>query len=195
MVVGMKLSEYAQQEGIGYRAAWIRYRKNQIPGAYQTDHGRIVVPDPEEKLRQRCAIYSRVSTYKQKDDLDRQEDRLKTLATQRGYEIAESVKEIGSGVNDRRAKLVRLLNTPTWGTLIIEHRDRLSRVGFGWFETFLSLLGKEIIVADQTEESDEGRVEDILSLMYTYAASEYGRRGARNRAERARKELDRGEGS
>lgn len=81
-----------------------------------------MVPDPEEKLRQRCAIYSRVSTYKQKDDLDRQEDRLKTLATQRGYEIAESVKEIGSGVNDRRAKLVRLLNTPTWGTLIIEHR-------------------------------------------------------------------------
>ena len=51
-------------------------------------------------------------------------------------------------------------------------------------------MGKEIVVTNSYSESDEGKVEDIYSLMYSFAASEYGRRGARNRADRARKALD-----
>ena len=74
--------------------------------------------------------------------------------------------------------------------LIVEHKDRLSRGGFGWFEHFLSLLGKDLIVVDSTTDSDEGKDEDVFSLLYSYTASEFGKRGAKNRAERAQRALE-----
>jgi hypothetical protein len=65
----MKLSEYAKQHHIGYRAAWNRYKAGRIEGAYLDDHGHVVVPDPSHALIGKAAVYARVSTYKQ--DLDR----------------------------------------------------------------------------------------------------------------------------
>ena len=186
----MKLSEYAERKGVHYRTAWNHFQQGKINGAYLDDTGHIVVPDPEEELKQKAALYSRVSTYGQKDDLKRQEERLKEFASSRGLEIVQSVTEIAPGVDDQRPKLIKLLNTPTWGVLIVEHKDRLSRGGFGWFEHFLSLLGKDIIVVDSTTDSDEGKREDIFSILYSYTASEYGKRGAKDRAERAQRALE-----
>lgn len=187
----MKLSEYAALEGIKYRAAWNRFKQGKIPGAYINDAGRIVVPDPRVELQQRAAIYARVSTPGQKDDLERQVERLKQFAAARGLTVDRIVTEIASGVKDDRPRLARLLtrDAESWGTLLVEHRDRLSRVGFGWFPTLLGALGKEVLVANEAEDSDEGRMEDIFSILYSYAASEYGKRGARNRAERAAQAL------
>ena len=186
----MKLSEYAERKGIHYRTAWNHFQQGKIKGAYLDDTGHIVVPDPAEELKQKAALYSRVSTYGQKDELKRQEDRLKEFASSRGLEIVQSVTEIASGVNDQRPKLINLLNTPTWGVLIVEHKDRLSRVDFGWFEYFLSLLEKDLIVVDSTADSDEGKDDDVFSLLYSYTASEFGKRGAKNRAELAQRALE-----
>ena len=108
----MKLSEYAERKGIHYRTAWNHFRQGKIKGAYLDETGHIVIPDPEEELKQKAALYSRVSTYGQKDDLKRQEERLKEFASSRGLEIVQSVTEIASGVNDQRPKLIKLLNTP-----------------------------------------------------------------------------------
>lgn len=186
----VKLSEYAKQHGIVYRTAWNRFKNGKIPGAYIDDSGHIVVPSEQQNLKNKCAIYARVSTHKQKGDLDRQATRLKEFATARGLEVTEVVTEVGSGVNDNRAKLTNLLSRPTWGVLLVEHRDRLTRAGFGWFDTLLSMTDREVVVADSSEESDEGRLEDIMSLLYAYAASEYGKRGAKNRVEKARKAVE-----
>lgn len=186
----MKLSEYAERKGIHYRTAWNHFRQGKIKGAYLDETGHIVIPDPEEELKQKAALYSRVSTYGQKDDLERQEQRLKEFASSRGLEIVQSVIEIASGVNDQRPKLIKLLNTPNWGVLIVEHKDRLDRISFSWFKHFLSLLGKDVIVVDSTTDSDEGKDEDVFSLLYSYTASEYGKRGAKNRAERAQRALE-----
>lgn len=188
----MKLSEYARQHGIGYRAAWNRFNAGRITGAYKDDVGRIIVPDPEPDVTGIAAIYSRVSTPGQKADLARQSERLREFATARGLVISEVVEEIASGVSDTRPKLTRLLRDhSTWSVLVVEHRDRLTRVGFGWFPSLLELLGKEVLVADESLDSDEGRMEDVFTILYSYAASEYGKRGARNRAERAARELGR----
>lgn len=186
----MKLSEYAERKGIHYRTAWNHFQQGKITGAYLDETGHIVIPDPEEELKQKAALYSRVSIYGQKDDLKRQEERLKEFASSRGLEIVQSVTEIASGVSDQRPKLIKLLNTPTWGVLIVEHKDRLSRVDFGWFEHFLSLLEKDLIVVDSTTDSDEGKDDDVFSLLYSYTASEFGKRGAKNRAERAQRALE-----
>lgn len=186
----MKLSQYAEKEGIHYRTAWNRFNAGKIEGAYMDDTGHIVVPGPEEELKHKAALYSRVSTHGHRDDLERQEQRLKEFAASRGLEIVHSVTEIGSGVNDQRSKLIKLLNTPDWGVLVVEHKDRLARVGFGWFEHFLALLGKDIIVVDTSVDSDEGKMEDIFSILHSYAASEHGKRGAKRRAEQALRVLD-----
>ena len=187
----MKLSEYAKLHNITYHAAWHRFTKGRIPGAAKDEYGRIHVPDPKPDLSRVAVIYSRVSTSGQRDGLVRQSERLKLFASARGYVIAEVVEEVASGVNDSRPKLERLLrNHENWGTLVVEHRDRLTRVGYGWFPTMLGLLGKTMIVMDESTDSDEGRMEDIFSILYSYAAREYGKRGARNRAERAAKALE-----
>lgn len=186
----MKLSQYAEKEGIHYRTAWNRFNAGKIEGAYMDDSGHIVVPGPEEELKQKAALYSRVSTHGQHEDLERQEQRLKEFASSRGLEIVHSVTEIGSGVNDQRAKLIKLLNTPDWGVLVVEHQDRLARVGSGWFEHFLALLDKDLIVVDSSTDSDEGKVEDIFSILHSYTASEHGKRGAKRRVEQALCVLD-----
>lgn len=187
----MKLSQYAAQHDIKYRAAWNRYKAGKIPGAYQDSSGTIHVPERSDSLKHKCAIYARVSTAGQKDDLLRQADRLKEFAISRGYEIVWVATEVGSGVNDHRKDLTSLLTThkDEWGTLIVEHRDRLTRAGFGWFPTLLSMSNKELIVVDPSTDNEDGRLDDILSLMYAYAASEYGKRGAKARAKRARESM------
>lgn len=186
----MKLSQYAEKEGIHYRTAWNRFKQGKIEGAYMDDTGHIVVPGPEEELKYKAALYSRVSTHGQHGDLERQEQRLKEFASSRGLEIVHSVTEVGSGVNDQRAKLIKLLNTPDWGVLVVEHRDRLTRVGFGWFEHLLALLGKDLTVVDTSADSDEGKMEDIFSILHSYVASEHGKRGAKRRVEKALRVLD-----
>ena len=54
-----------------------------------------------------------------------------------GVEKPEVVTETGSGMNDKRRKLNRLLSDPTVGTIIVEHRDRLARMNAGLVESAL----------------------------------------------------------
>lgn len=55
------------------------------------------------------AIYCRVSSVENKDNLERQAQRLQDYAMAKGYRIQHIVKEVGSGVNDVRPKLINLL--------------------------------------------------------------------------------------
>ncbi|GAW93400.1 Resolvase domain-containing protein, partial [Calderihabitans maritimus] len=59
-------------------------------------------------------------------DLDRQVAKLLEFANSQGVAVAKTVTEIGSGLNGRRRKLMRLLSDPEVTTIIVEHRDRLA---------------------------------------------------------------------
>ena len=61
------------------------------------------------------------------------------------------VTETGSGMNDRRRKLNKVLSDPTIGTIIVEHRDRLARMNAGLIESALNAQGRKLIVVDDTE--------------------------------------------
>jgi predicted site-specific integrase-resolvase len=65
----MKLSQYAELNGIQCRAAWNRFKDGKIKGVYLDESGHVVVPDPQHALVGKAALYVRVSTHKQKDDL------------------------------------------------------------------------------------------------------------------------------
>lgn len=177
----MKLSTYAKREGITYRSAWNRYRAGKIRGATMDSSGHIIVPEPETMLLPMAAIYARVSSHPQKEDLDRQAERLVTYANARGYQVVAVVKEIASGVNDNRPRLTKLLADPEWGTLIVEHKDRLTRTGFKWFEVLLQSQGKRIDVANPAQDDTSDLMTDFMSIVYSFASRMYGLRSAKGR--------------
>lgn len=177
------MSEYATRNGIQYRAAWNRYKAGRIEGAYLDDSGHVVVPDPRHALVGRAAVYARVCTDKQRGDLDRQGQRMTEFANAAGLSVVAVIKEVASGVSDTRPKLTALLKEDSWGTLVVEHKDRLSRVGFGWFEVLLGLQGRRIVVADAATEDNADLLDDFVSIIYSFAARLYGLRSARRRTD------------
>ncbi|EFA23057.1 IS607 family transposase [Bifidobacterium gallicum] len=180
----MNLSEYARKHGIQYRAAWNRYKAGKIKGAYQDEVGHIIIPDPEENMLMDAAVYSRVSDgSKRHTRLPAQQERVERWAVKNGYRVAVSVAEVGSGVNDKRRKLTALLKRDDWGTLIVEHKGRLTRFGFNWFRLFLEQRGRRIVVVNENDNDRADLVADLIAIIYSFCARLYGQR----RSEHAKK--------
>ena len=162
------------------------HRDGKLPPELQVEtlptgrHYVIVPPDNDG----RCVVYARVSSADQKQDLDRQVGRVVEWATQQGLRRDEVVKEIGSGLNGNRRRLRRLLADHTVGTMVVEHRERLSRFGFEYVEAALAGRGARLMVMDEAELEDD-LVRDVTEVMTSLCARLYGRRSARRRAERA----------
>ena len=157
-----------------------------LPPEFQVEHlpnGRYYVVVPPEQDG-RCVVYARVSSGDQMEDLDRQVGRVVEWATQQGYRPDEVVKEIGPGLNGNRLRLRRLVADHTAGTIMVEHRERLSRFGFEYLEAALSGRGARILVMEDAELEDD-LVRDVTEVMTSLCARLYGRRSARRRAERA----------
>ena len=109
---------------------------------------------------------------------------MRAFAVNMGVEKPEVVTETGSGMNDKRRKLNRLLADPTVGTLIVEHHDRLARMNAGLVESALKAQGRRVVVVDDTGLDDD-LVRDMTEVLTSFCARLYGRRGARHRAEKA----------
>lgn len=62
----MKLSEYAKQHNIKYKAAWNRFHAGKIPNAYLDELGRIVIREDICEKPENTAIYCRVSSLQTK---------------------------------------------------------------------------------------------------------------------------------
>lgn len=178
-----KLSDYAKKFGCCYRTAWNRFHSGKIDGAYidETGHVRIPIFKIEDNNIKRAAIYSRVSNHDAKDNLERQMDRITDFAIRNGYEITNSVKEIGSGLNDSRPKLSKLFDKTDWDYLIIEHKDRLTRFGFNYIEKLLLNNNKKIIVINKSIDDKTDLLSDLVSIIYSFSARIYGMRKAKNK--------------
>ncbi len=183
--MGKKLSDYARERGIGYRAAWNRFKAGQIPGAWLDETGHVVVPDPSEQKGNRAVIYARVSSAENRPNLDSQAKRLAQYATARGWQVVGVVKETGSGVNDHRKKLEKLLQKSNgWDILVVEHKDRLTRFGFHYIYTLLSQMGKRVEVINMADDDKEDLVQDLMAVIYSFSARMYGLRRSKRRTEK-----------
>lgn len=129
----------------------------------------------------RTVCYARVSSSDQKNDLQRQADRLKAFAVNLGVKDAQVVTEIGSGVNDKRPTLNHLLKDPTVATIIVEHRDRLARMNAGLVKSALEASGRRLIVVDDSELNDD-LARDVTEVLTSFCACLYGRRAAKHKA-------------
>lgn len=185
----MKLSQYAKQQGISYRTAFRWWQAGQIKG-YQAPSGTIIVtPEAPTTTTEKVAIYARVSTRERKDNLERQVERLSSYCAAKGYQISLSVKEIASGVNDSRPKLLALLKDTSITRIVVEHRDRLTRFGFHYLETLLEIQGRTIEVMNPAENDKEDLMADLTAILYSFTARLYGQRRAKHKTDQIVKEL------
>src|SRR5215472_3951244 len=178
----MKLSEYAKQQGISYRTAFRWWKAGQIPG-YQAPTGTIIVQEPkaEAAQEQRVAIYARVSSQEHLANLDRQAERLLSYCAAKGYQVAKVVKEVASGVNDSRPKLLALLEDQSITLIVVEHKDRLTRFGFRYLDTLLKGQRRALEVVNEAGNEPEDLLADLTSIIYSFCARLYGQRRAKRK--------------
>lgn len=162
----------------------------------RTATGAVIVHDPKYENATpattggRTVCYARISSADQKNDLQRQGDRLKAFAFSMGVDAPEIVTEVGSGMNDKRRKLNKLLADPAVTTIIVEHRDRLARINAGLVESVLEASGRRLIVVDDTERDDDLTC-DMSEVLTLFCARLYDRKSAKRRAQQALEALSR----
>jgi len=187
----MKLSVWAKQQGITYQAAWKWWKAGKLPvEAEQMPTGTIIVKE-HKTIQGSVALYARVASQDQKKDLDGQLGRLSAFAASRGLSVSKAVTEIGSGLNGRRPKLMKLLADPNVSIIVVEHRDRLMRFGSEYVESSLHAQGRQLVIVDQSERKDD-LVQDMREVLTSFCARLYGRRSAANKAKKALEAIENG---
>jgi len=188
----MKLSDYAKQQGVRYETAWRWFRDGKIAGHRVGKHTILVDEEKSGTSSQpeRVAIYARVSSAEKKPNLDRQAERLVAYCSAKGYQVAKVVKEIGSGVNDARPKLLALLEDTSITLIVVEHKDRLSRFGVRYIETLLRVQGRRLEIVNESENDTEDLLADLTAILYSFCARMYGQRRAKRKTEKIVQELE-----
>lgn len=188
----MKLSQYAKKMGVTYQTAHKWFKEGKIDGAYQLSTGTIVVPEENEKSkRTKTIIYARVSSNEQRQtNLVTQADRLVDFCMANGWVVDDIVKEVGSGLNDNRKQLVKMLKDPTVKRIVVEHRDRLTRFGFHYLEILAEIEGFEIIVVNKTLDNDKNDLmSDFTAIITSFCARLYSKRRQKHKQEQLEKLL------
>ena len=184
----MKLSDYAKTVGISYLTAWRHYKTGKIPHpTRQLPTGTVIVdynPLTSTGAENRVAIYARVSSAENKDNLDRQADRLVSYAAAKGYQTVYVVKEVGSGLNDNRKKLEKLLLKDDYDILLVEHKDRLGRFGTHYIDILLKRLSISLEIVNLADNGRDELMQDLVAIITSFSARLYGQRRAKRKTEK-----------
>jgi predicted site-specific integrase-resolvase len=181
----MKLREWAEKQGISYRTALRWFHGGILPvDAEQMATGTIIVKLETIFGGQKAALYARVSSSDQKTNLDSQLVRLTHFAVDNKLSIAAVITEVGSAMNGKRPKLLKLLRDQSIKIIVVEHRDRLIKFGFEYLEAALAAQGRKILVVDHSEVKDD-LIRDMTEVLTSFCARLYGKRAAMHKAEKA----------
>lgn len=134
-------------------------------------------------IERKTYIYARVSTSKQKKDLENQVRLLTNFCFQNGYVINGVFQDVASGISfKKREQFFKLLDEVLAGKVkrvVITYKDRISRVGFELFTYLFKKFGCEIIVISEigSEKLDSEEIfEEIISLLHCYSMKFYSSR-------------------
>lgn len=145
---------------------------------------------PNTQLNKKTIGYCRVSSHKQKDDLDRQIENVKTYMFTKGYSF-EIITDIGSGINYNKKGLNQLIDMVTNSEvdkIIVLYKDRLIRLGYELIENICNKYGTTIEIIDNTEKTEEQElVEDMIQIVTVFSSRLQGKRA--NKAKNMIKEL------
>jgi len=137
--------------------------------------------EPNTEINRKTVIYARCSTIGQKDNLERQIERLKSFASAKGLTINHVYSEIASALNYNRKeyrKLYKDIISNNIETIIIEYKDRLLRIGFTDFEELCKLFNVNLIVIDETNDKSKHQeiVEDMVAIIHHFSSKIYSTR-------------------
>jgi len=152
---------------------------------YSHDQLKQVLNLEEDNIKEKVIIgYCRVSSNKQKDDLQRQIENMKKYldSLNKPYEI---IQDIGSGINYKKKglrDLLKKINNKEVEKIVVLYKDRLLRFGFELVEYMANLNGCEIEILDSTEKTQqEELVEDLIQIITVFSCRLQGRRANRTR--------------
>jgi predicted site-specific integrase-resolvase len=133
--------------------------------------------------------YCRVLSRKQKDDLERQVEAVRTYMIAKGYSF-EIIEDIGSGIDYTKKGLSRLIDMICNGEVekvVVLYKDRLVRFGFELIEQICKRYNVDIEIIDHTEKTEEQElVEDLVQIITVFSCKLQGKRA--NRAKKMIKE-------
>jgi predicted site-specific integrase-resolvase len=153
----------------------------------------IEIDEKQEAKEDVVVLYARVSSSENKSNLDSQLNRLRDYAAARGYKISKEVKEIGSGLNDTRPQLEKVLKSDDWNIILVEHKDRFSRFGVNYINILLEKQGKKVEIINEVTDDKADLMEDFVSLVTSFCARLYGLRRSKRKTEKIIAELKREE--
>lgn len=134
--------------------------------------------------------YCRVSSNKQKDDLERQIENMKLYLTAQGKPF-EVISDIGSGINYKKKglkELIKRISQNKVEKVVVLYKDRLLRFGFELVEYIASLYNCDVEIIDNTEKSEQQElVEDLVQIITVFSCKLQGKRA--NKARKLVKEL------
>ena len=138
----------------------------------------------------KVATYVRCSTQDQKahGDIDRQSLRIFEYCTKKKYKVEYIIKDMGSGLNDKRKGLIQLCNLVVNGKInkvVIEYKDRLTRLQYNLIEFLFNSYGVEIELLDKNGYTEqEELLNDMVMLIASFSGKIYSLRAKENRKKR-----------
>lgn len=132
------------------------------------------------------ATYARCSSSDQKQhgDIDRQSQRLSEYCAKKKYKVEYIIKDMCSGINDKRkgfVKLCKLVTEKKINKVVIEHKDRLTRFQYNLIEFFFNSYGVDIELTDKKEYTEqEELVNDMMMLIASFSGKVYSLRAKEN---------------
>ena len=143
-----------------------------------------------ESKNKKIIGYCRVSSHKQKDDLEKQIENVKTYMYAKGYQF-EIISDIGSGINYNKRGLNQLIDMITNSEIdkiVVLYKDRLIRFGYELIKNLCDKYGTTIEIIDNTERTEEQElVEDLIQIITVFSCRLQGKRA--NKAKKMIKEL------
>lgn len=185
-----KISQYARLHGVTVRTVWNWIRRDSVKHEMDcTGHHWIIETEDDSNADTQVAVYARVSSSENRNNLERQADRLVSYCNAKGYKVAKVVKEVGSGLNDKRPRLEKLLTDTSITVIVVEHKDRLARFGLNYIQKLLGLHGRRIEIVNNVDGEREDLVQDFVSVITSFCSRLYGQRRTKRKTEQLIKEL------
>ena len=184
-----KVSAYAKKHGVTIRTVWNWIYQEKVKVERNETNHIFIVEDEDKLLDEAVAIYARVSSSENKDNLERQLERLRLYCAAKGYTIVKEVAEVGSGLNDHRPKLEKLLTDHSVKKIVVEHTDRFSRFGMNYIIKLMEMMGRKIEVINLASNDRDDLMQDFVAIITSFCARLYGQRRNKRKTEKLIKEL------
>ncbi len=126
-------------------------------------------------------VYARVSTQKQKQDLQNQIENCISFINAKGISVDSIYSDIKSGMSLDRKGFMELLNAVMAfkiKAVYISYKDRLARLSYELVEKLFSDYGTKIVIINQFESIslEQELFEDIMQTIHSFSMKMYSKR-------------------